>query len=103
MTTGTHKTSKHEEVTDVEAIPVYNEQKDQLTVFAVNRLTGEDVPFEGYKVIEYQALESDDMYLTNSAAEEKVKPVSKDDYKFEDGKFTATLKPASWNVIVLGK
>ena len=110
MTTGTHKTSKHEDVTDVEAIPVYNEEKDQLTIFAVNRLTKEDVPFEadlrgfeGYKVLEYQALESDDMYLTNSAAEEKVKPVTKSDYEYKDGQFSAVLKPASWNVIVLGK
>ena len=110
MTTGTHKTSKHDEVTDVEAIPVYNEEKDQLTIFAVNRLTKEDVPFEvdlrgfeGYKVLDYQALESDDMYLTNSAAEEKVKPISKSDYEYKDGQFSAVLKPASWNVIVLGK
>ena len=110
MTTGTHKTSKHEDVTDVEAIPVYDEEKGQLTIFAVNRLTSEEVPFEvdlrgfeGYEVAEYQALESDDMYLVNSAEEEKVKPVAKTDYKFEGTTFEASLKPASWNVIVLKK
>mgnify|MGYP002508454900 CR=1 FL=1 len=32
-----HDTSKHENVTDVESIVVYNEEKDELTVFAVNR------------------------------------------------------------------
>ena len=59
--------------------------------------------FEGYEVAEYQALESDDMYLVNSAEEEKVKPVAKTDYKFEGTTFEASLKPASWNVIVLKK
>lgn len=110
MTTGTHRTSKHEEVTDVEAIPVYNEEKGQLTIFAVNRLTSEEVPFEadlrgfeGYEVTDYQALESDDMYLVNTASEEKVKPVTKTDYKYSNGSFEAVLKPASWNVIVLSK
>lgn len=108
MKTGTHKTSKHEEVTDVEAVPVYNEEKQQLTIFAVNRLTDESVPFEvdlrgfeGYKVVDYQALESDDMLAVNSASEEKVKPVSKTDYKVTESGFTAELKPASWNVFVL--
>ena len=110
MKTGTHKTSKHEEVTDVEAVPVYNEEKQQLTIFAVNRLIDESVPFEvdlrgfeGYKVVDYQALESDDMLAVNSAEEEKVKPVAKTDYEVTENGFTANLKPASWNVFILAR
>jgi alpha-N-arabinofuranosidase len=110
MKTGTHKTSKQEDVTDVEAVPVYNEEKQQLTIFAVNRLTDGSVPFEvdlrgfeGYKVVDYQALESDDMLAVNSASEEKVKPVAKTDYEVTENGFTATLKPASWNVFILAR
>lgn len=110
ISTGTHKTSKHDDVTDVEAVPVYDEANGRVTVFAVNRLSSEDVPFEinlrgfeDYKVESYLALESDDMKVTNSASEEKVKPIEKTDYAYESGKFEATLKPASWNVIVFTK
>jgi len=110
MKTGTHKTSNHDEVTDVEAVPVYNEEKGQLTIFAVNRLVDETVPFEvdlrgfeGYKVVDYQALEGTDMLAVNSAEEEKVKPITKTDYTVTENGFTAELKPASWNVIILSK
>ena len=32
-----HATAKHDEITDVESIAVYNEEKDEVTIFAVNR------------------------------------------------------------------
>ena len=110
MKTTTHNTAKHENVTDVEAVPVYDEENGRLTIFAVNRTLNEDIPFEadlrgfeGYKVKEYSVLESDDMLVTNSAEEEKVKPSEKKDFEFKDGIFNTVLKSASWNVIVLEK
>ncbi|MBP0977414.1 MAG: alpha-N-arabinofuranosidase, partial [Oscillospiraceae bacterium] len=110
MKTTTHNTSKHENVTDVEAVPVYDEENGRLTIFAVNRTLKEDIPFEvdlrgfeGYEVKEYSVLESEDMLVTNSAEEEKVKPAEKKDYDFKDGIFNTVLKSASWNVIVLVK
>ncbi len=110
ISTGTHDTSQHANVTDVESVAVWNDEKDELTIFAVNRNTAENIEFEadvrgfeGYKVVEYLAMESDDMKVTNSAAEEKVKPFAKTDYRFEDGKVTTVLKSASWNVIRLAK
>ena len=109
ITTGKHDTSNHEDVTDVEAVAVYNEELGQTTIFAVNRRTDEEVSFEadlrgfeGYGVQEYLALEGTDMKAVNSALEEKVKPVERRDYTFSDGIFTAQMKPASWNVIVFG-
>ena len=109
ITTGKHDTSNHEDVTDVEAVAVYNEELGQTTIFAVNRRTDEEVSFEadlrgfeGYEVQEYLALEGTDMKAVNSALEEKVKPVERRDYTFSDGIFTAQMKPASWNVIVFG-
>ena len=51
-----HATAKHDEITDVESIAVYNEEKDEVTIFAVNRNLEEDVElttdvrsFEGYR------------------------------------------------------
>ena len=108
--TGTQETSGHGAVTDVDAVAVYNEEKDQVAVFAVNRNTEETVDFEialrgfeGYQVQTYEALEGSDMKAVNSAAGETVKPIQRGDYQMEGARLTTTLKPASWNVIVLGK
>lgn len=105
-----HDSKNHEDVTDVESVAVYNEEKEEVTIFAVNRNVKEDALFEadvrcfcGYRVLEYLALENDDMKVVNSIAGEKVSPYSKTEYKLEDGIFTANLSKCSWNVIRLGK
>lgn len=103
-----HDTKKHMDVTDVEAIPVYNEEQGELTIFAVNRNTEEDSMFEvdlrsfkDYKVIEFIVMENDNMKATNSLKGENVYPVIKKDYQFVGGIFTTKLKSCSWNVIRL--
>lgn len=105
-----HDSKAHEDVTDVESVAVYNEEKEEVTIFAVNRNVKEDALFEadvrcfeGYRVLEYLALENDDMKVVNSIAGEKVSPYNKTEYKLEDGIFTANLSKCSWNVIRLGK
>ncbi len=110
ISTGTHDTSCHSDVTDIEAVAVYNEANEELTIFAVNRNTEENIPFEAdvrgfedYGVIEYLALESDDMKITNSAAGESVSPISKKEYKLQDGVFETVMKKCSWNVIRFGR
>ena len=110
VTTGTHSTAKHKDITDVEAVSVLSKDGKQLTVFAVNRLTGEDAAaeiklegFEGFILDSWQVLESDDMLVTNSADEERIAPASKTDYEYKDGILKATLKAASWNVIIFKK
>ena len=89
---------------------VYNEEKQEVTIFAVNRTLDQTIEFEadlrgfeGYTVKEYSALEGDDMKATNSAAEEKVSPITRTDYNMDGGIFTTAMKPASWNVIRFGK
>ena len=105
-----HDTSRHGEVTDIDAAAVYNEEKEEVTIFAVNRCAGQDIPFEadlnsfeGYRVIEYLAMKNDDMKAVNSLTGEKVTPYSKKEYQMEDGIFTTIMKSCSWNVIRLGK
>ena len=85
-------------------------EKEEVTIFAVNRCAGQDIPFEadlnsfeGYRVIEYLAMENDDMKAVNSLTGEKVTPYSKKEYQMEDGIFTTIMKSCSWNVIRLGK
>ena len=110
LTTGTHATSGHGEVTDVVAAAVYCEEKEEVTVFAVNRNIDEAVDFtlelrsfDGYEILGFEALESDDMEAVNTADEEKVHPTEKTAYSVDGNVFTASLAPASWNVIRFGK
>ena len=99
--TETHSTSGHEGVTDIEASAVYDEDRHQLTIFAVNRTTDKTVPLEldlrGFGTFTSQkhiALECSDMLITNSPEAENVKPVERDELPRE-------LPPSSWNVIIL--
>ena len=105
-----HDTSKHENVTDVESIVVYNEEKDELTVFAVNRNLSEDIEllsdvrgFEGYQVKKHIVLENADLKLCNGAGKEAVCSKRTDRSKLDKGRMTSMLNKASWNVICLGK
>ena len=106
-----HMTAGHGEITDIETVAVYNEEKDELTIFAVNRNLKEDVElttdvrsFEGYHVLEHIVMENEDLKAANSLAEEKVYPANGDNRsRMEDGFIISLLKKASWNVIRLGK
>lgn len=110
VSTELHDTKNHNDVTDIESVAVYNEEKDEVTIFAVNRNVKDDVSFEadvrgfdGYRVLEYLALENEDMKVTNSITGEKVAPYQKKDYTLGNGIFTTVIKKCSWNVIRLGK
>lgn len=105
-----HETSGHGGITDVEAVAVWNEEAEEVTVFAVNRNLEEDLPltmdlssFEGYELIGKTELVSDDLQTVNSAAGEKVHPRQADDAKAEGGQLETVLRKASWNVIRLGR
>ena len=106
-----HATAKHDEITDIESIAVYNEEKEEVTIFAVNRNLEEDVElttdvrsFAGYRLLEHIVMENEDLKAGNSLLEEKVYPVNADDRsKLDGGVVTSVLKRASWNVIRLGK
>ena len=101
-----HDTAEHCDVTDIESIAVYNEELEEVTIFAVNRNVKEDVhfeadmrSFEGYRAAEYLVLESDDMKIKNGWQNERVFPQQKTQYTFADGNFETVMKSSSWNVI----
>lgn len=108
--TKTHATSGHGAVSDVVCAAVYEEEKEELTVFAVNRNLSEDQEltmdvrsFGELKGMEKLVLVSDDLKAENSLAEEKVKPVQDKELPMDGGVLRTVLKKASWNVIRLGR
>lgn len=103
-----HGTSTHGEVTDVVSVAVYNQEKEEVTIFAVNRNLSEDLElnvdirsFGGYRLEEHIVLANEDLKAENTAAEEKIYPVQAEGTKTEAGMLTGCLKKASWNVIRL--
>lgn len=101
---------KFTDVPYLDTAVVYNEEDEQLTIFAVNRhlessleLTIDVRGFEGYRVAEHIVLEHDDLRAVNTAQDEAVKPHSGGNARVNDGIVETALSKASWNVIRLAK
>lgn len=110
LTSPIHDTAQHENVTDVVTVAVYNEEKEELVIFAVNRNIREDVElvsdirgFEGFQVKKHIVLEHGDLKICNSAGKENVYPKEVERSKSDHGQLVSMLYKASWNVICLGK
>jgi alpha-N-arabinofuranosidase len=94
----------------LESTAVYNEEQEQLTIFAVNRHLEEGLllecdirNFEGYQIVEHIVLENDDIKAENSAENQRVEPHTNGNAEYKDGIITAVLPKLSWNVIRLEK
>lgn len=94
----------------LDSVSVYNEEKDELTIFAVNRHLEEGLAvecdvrsFEDYRIIEHIVLENDDLKATNTIGNEAVRPHTNGHSKLDGGILNAQLSKCSWNVIRLGK
>lgn len=105
-----HDTKDYSDVTDVDSVAVYNEEKDEVTIFAVNRNLEDAIEldcdvrcFEGYRILEHIVLENDDLKAVNSAKGEAVAPKASNASTLDDGMLHSVLNKASWNVIRLGK
>ncbi|WP_308862350.1 alpha-N-arabinofuranosidase [Paenibacillus radicis (ex Xue et al. 2023)] len=93
----------------LESTAVYNEETEELTVFAVNKDTEASLlldvdirGFAGYQVVEHIVLEHDDIKATNTAAHpHSVVPHNKGGAEAKDGYIQANLPKLSWNVIRL--
>lgn len=103
-----HATKEHGEITDIVSVTVWNEDKGEVSIFAVNRNLEEDCllkadvrSFAGYDVAEKLEMTSDDLKKENSAAGENVYPISVKDASVQGGILETPLKAASWNVIRL--
>ena len=94
----------------LEAVATHDEAAGTLVVFAVNRSLDQALPLEGdarhfagYHVVEHITLSNPDLKAANTLASQPVAPRSGrsggDAALTPDGHLTATLPPASWNVI----
>lgn len=94
----------------LESTGVYNEEMEELTIFAVNRHLSEGLElevdvrsFEGYRLVEHIVLEHDDLKAVNNASEENVAPHNGGNAEVNSGMLSARLARTSWNVIRLAR
>lgn len=99
-------------ITDVpylEAVAVYNEEQQEVTVFAVNRNLEEALPllvdlrsFGSCRLLEHIVLEHDDLKAANTHDQpDRVKPHNRGTAAVSGATVNASLSKASWNVIRL--
>lgn len=89
---------------------VYNEEKEEVTLFFVNKhleegitVTADVRSFEGFKVVEHMVLENDDLKAVNTPENQAVAPHGKGESKLDDGMLEIRLPKTSWNVVRLKK
>lgn len=106
----THPTKRHGDVTDIEAVAVFNPETEEVTVFAVNRNLEEDVvldidmrSFDGYEELEYIVLKHSDLKICNGPDGQKVYPVNLQVSALDGGMLSVQLGKATWNVLRFGK
>ncbi len=103
--------SKHGDAPFVDSVVVYNDETEELTLFAVNKDLEEEMEvscdlrqFEGYRVVEHIVLYHDDLKAINTeAVPGAVSPLSNGNASIADGSLSAVLKKQSWNVIRMAK
>ena len=107
----TYTNKKYGQVPFVDCVTVYNDERDELVVFAVNKSLDADLPltmdlrqFAGYTVKTHTVLHHADRYAVNTEVEpDNVVPTNSGDATAADGELSATLGHMSWNMIRLGK
>ncbi len=91
----------------VDAVPVYDEQADTLTIFAASRSMKEDIlldldlrAFEDFTPSWHISVHNEDLNAVNGPDGETIYPVSQTGtVSGENGHFTVSVKGMSWNVI----
>ncbi|MCM3111846.1 alpha-N-arabinofuranosidase [Lederbergia lenta] len=110
VSTPKYDSKDYTDVPVLDTTAVYNEEKEELTIFAVNRDLEDSLllecdirNFEDYKVVEHIVLENDDLKKVNSAKNQAVAPHSGGNAEIDNGLISAILPKLSWNVIRLKK
>ena len=98
------------DVPDIESIATMSEDKESLTIFAVNRNMEEDIlfevsllDFENFEVVECIEMSGYGIKEENSAIHTPVKPFKSQSAVLDGKELSINLKPLSWNVIRLAK
>ena len=107
----TYPTEKYGEAPIVHAVATHDEERGEVTVFAVNRREFEPVElsvahqgFSRYRVVEHLELADDDIRAANTDAEpDRVRPVRVSAPENSGDTVRVRLRPISWNVIRLAR
>jgi len=107
----TYHTKKFGDVSCIDSVAIYNDQRDEVVLFAVNKDIDEDIEismelrqFADYQIIEHVIQTSDDMFATNTEEHpNNVVPAVCDNSRIEGGCLVSRLQKHSWNMIRLGK
>jgi len=99
------------EVSFLDSVCVWNEEQEELTVFAVNRSLEEDLEvscdlrqFADYPILEHIVMTSDDLKAVNTQSDpEHVVPARGGISRMENGELTMVFRKHSWNVVRLKK
>lgn len=95
----------------LDAMAVFNEEREELTIFAVNRsldggleFTGDLRGFQEFSVVEHIVLTHEDLKAVNTAENpHNVVPQVSSGAEVTEGKLSALLPKQSWNVIRLAR
>ena len=95
-----YESKTYGEVSCLDSVCIWNEEAEELTVFAVNKDLEEDMQvtcdfrqFADYKVVEHIVLTNDDMKAVNTeAVPDCVAPVYSNASVMEDGRFSTVLR-----------
>jgi len=112
VTVGKYDSKEFCDVPYLESVSVYNTEKNELTIFAVNRNLNEAINLEAQiagfadiNLVEHSVLRGNDLEACNSVSEEKIKPAVQQGGKVESRAGSSHLEielpAASWNVIRL--
>ena len=103
-----YDSKKYNSVPFIEPIAVYNEENDEVVIFAVNRSPDEKVEFsvelQGFKdckVLEFSELTGSDVKAVNTKDHAAIIPRDSKEVSIENNTLRAYLAPLSWNIIRL--
>lgn len=103
-----YETKDQGEVKYIDSAVVFNEEKNELTIFALNRDVENDIVldcqlrgFNEFAPIEHIAYENYDLDAKNSLENDSVIPCVKKDIDIDGNSVKVQLTKASWNVIRL--
>lgn len=107
----TYHTKKFGDVSCIDSVAIYNDERDEVVLFAVNKDLDEDMEvtmelrqFADYKLIEHVIQTHDDLFATNTEENpDRVVPAVCGNSRIEDGRLVSKLQKHSWNMIRLGK
>ena len=107
----TYENKRHGTVPFVDSVCIYNEEADELVLFAVSKDLEDDIrlsmdlkQFSGYRILEHVVLHDEDLHAVNTEAQpDRIRPCADGESRLDNGILTATLKHKSWNMIRMGK